>query len=113
MPAYYFVKVPKLPPEVSHQTGSVQLVEYVTGERQKLEKGQTIALVENWWARMALKAVGPGYLSKTFFDPHTHIHEGDPFAIVVCDPEDGPRDGNTCELEVVGRIREKPSRKNE
>jgi pyruvate/2-oxoglutarate dehydrogenase complex dihydrolipoamide acyltransferase (E2) component len=108
MPAYYFVKVPKLPPEVSHQTGSVEVVRYMVGENQPVKKGQTIVLVQNWWARMALKAVGSGYVSKTFFDPHTQVSEGVPFAIVECDPEDGPKDGHTCELEVVERIREKP-----
>lgn len=111
MGAYYFVRIPVLPAEVSHQDRAVRLVEYRAREKDRLEAGQTIAVVENWWATMALKAVGPGYLSKTFFDPQTYIHEGDPFAIVICDPEDGPKGKDTCELEVIGRIREKPVKK--
>ncbi|MEW5978578.1 MAG: biotin/lipoyl-containing protein [Acidobacteriota bacterium] len=89
--------------------GMVELVEYVVKEKEKVEKGQTIAIVENWWAKMALKAVGPGYLSKTFFERGTQIKEGDPLAIVVCDPEDGPRSKETSELEVIETIRNKPS----
>ena len=57
---------------------------------------------------MELKAIGPGILSKTFFDRYTSIKEGDPLAIVICDPEDGPKDAATCELTVVERIRSKP-----
>ena len=111
MPAYYFVKIPKLPPELSHQMGSVQMVRYATKEKDRIEKGQTIAIVENWWARMALKSVGPGYVNKTFFEPHTHIHEGDPIAIVLCDPEDCPKTETTCEIEVVSTIRQRPAKK--
>jgi len=107
--SYYFVNVPKLPKQLSHQMGTVELVEYVVREKEKVEKGQTIAIVQNWWAKMALKAVGPGYVSKTFFEKHTHIKEGDPLAIVVCDPEDGPRSKETSELEVIENIRQKPS----
>jgi pyruvate/2-oxoglutarate dehydrogenase complex dihydrolipoamide acyltransferase (E2) component len=89
--------------------GTVELVEYVVNEREKVEKGQTISVIKNWWAKMALKAVGPGYVSKTFFERGTHIKEGDPIAIVVCDPEDGPRSKETSELNVIETIRHKPS----
>lgn len=105
---YYFVKVPKLPREVSHQIGTVEIVEYSAKEEQNVEAGQNIAIVENWWARMALKAVGPGYVSKTFFPPGAHVQIGNPFAIIVCDPENGPRDNVSCVLEVIEHIREKP-----
>ena len=57
---------------------------------------------------MALKAVGSGYASKTFFEKGTHIKEGDPMAIVVCDPEDGPRSKETSVIEVIENIRQKP-----
>lgn len=107
--SYYFVNVPKLPKRVSHQMGTVELVEYLVREKEKIEKGQAIAVVQNWWARMVLKSVGCGYLSKTFFESGTHIREGDPLAIVVCEPEDGPRSKETSELEVVENIRLKPS----
>jgi pyruvate/2-oxoglutarate dehydrogenase complex dihydrolipoamide acyltransferase (E2) component len=105
--SYYFVKVPKLPKEVSHQMGTVELVEYLVRENGKIEKGQAIATVKNWWAQMVLKSVGSGYLSKTFFESGTYIRVGDPIAIVVCDPEDGPRNQETCTLEVTKVIRVK------
>jgi len=57
---------------------------------------------------MALKALAPGVLTKTFFDRNTSIKEGDPLAIMVCDPENGPRDAATCELTIIEHIR--PSR---
>ena len=107
--SYYFVNVPKLPKQVSHQMGTVELVEYVVKEKEKVEKGQAIAVVKNWWAKMSLKAVGPGYISKTFFEKGTHIKEGDPLAIVVCDPEDGPRSKETSEIEIIETIRHKSS----
>ena len=105
--AYYFIRVPKLPKDLSHQRGTVELIEYGAPEGQSIQRGQVIAVVENWWARMELKAIGPGILSKTFFDRQTSIKEGDPLAIVICDPEDGPQDAVTCELTVVERIRSK------
>ena len=58
--------------------------------------------------KMVLKAGGPGYVSKTFFEKGTHVREGDPLAIVVCDPEDGPRSAETSKLEVIENIRNKP-----
>ncbi len=44
---YYFVNVPKLPKELSHQGGTVELVEYAVIEDKKVEKGQTVAAVQN------------------------------------------------------------------
>lgn len=108
--SYYFVNIPKLQPELSHQRGSVTIVEYTVEEGDPVKEGQTLAIVENWWARMALKAVGSGYISKTFFEPRTHVQEGHPIAIVVCDPEDAPRGEATCAVEVVATIRQKPGR---
>ena len=107
---YYFVKVPELPREVSHQMGTVEILENSTEEEQEVKAGQNIAIVENWWARMALKAVGPGYVSKTFFLPGAHVQIGDPFAIIICDPENAPKDNVTCVLEVIEHMREKPSK---
>jgi pyruvate/2-oxoglutarate dehydrogenase complex dihydrolipoamide acyltransferase (E2) component len=105
--SYYFVNVPKLPKQVSHQLGTVELVEYRVGEGEKIETGQTIAIVQNWWAKMVLKAVGPGYVSKTFFTRGTRIKEGDPLAIIVCDPDDGPKGKDTSEIEIIESIRAK------
>ena len=89
--SYYFVNVPKLPKQLSPQGGTVELVEYVAKENEEVKKGQTIAIVQNWWAKMAVKSVGRGYVSKTFFEIGTHIKEGDPLAIIVCDPADGQK----------------------
>ena len=88
--------------------GTVELIEYLVKEKDKIEKGRPVAVVQNWWAKMVLKAVGPGYVSKTFFEKGTHVREGDPLAIVVCDPEDGPRSAETSKLEVIENIRNKP-----
>jgi pyruvate/2-oxoglutarate dehydrogenase complex dihydrolipoamide acyltransferase (E2) component len=107
---YYFVKVPMLPTEASHQSGGVKIVEYIVKEKERVERGQIIAVVENWWVRMALKAVGSGYISKIFFEPHAHVRINDPFAIVVCDPEDAPHGEATCTLEIMATIRQKPGK---
>ena len=106
--SYYFVKVPKLPQSISHQNRMVELVEYAVEEHDKLDAGQPVAIVQNRWARMVLKSVGAGYVSKVFFQRGTLINEGDPLAIIVCDPEEGPPAGETCVLEILERLREKP-----
>ncbi len=106
--SYYFVKVPKLPKEISHQDGMVKLVEYASKEGTLIVKGQTIAVLENWWARIALKAVGDGFLKKTFFDPYTHINEGSPLAIIDCETGSHLGGEETCELEILEHIRQKP-----
>jgi len=108
--SYYFVRVPDLPKDVSHQSGTVELVEYSVPEGAIVRKGDVIAIVKNWWAQMNLRAVGPGQVTKTFFDPQTHIKIGDPIAVVVCDPEDAPKELGTAVLEVIRTIREKPAR---
>jgi pyruvate/2-oxoglutarate dehydrogenase complex dihydrolipoamide acyltransferase (E2) component len=105
---YYFVKVPKLPKEITHQMGTVKIIEYTTKEGGKVKLGQPIAIVENWWARMVLKAIGSGYLNKTFFSHGAQVLIGDPFAIIICDPEDSPKGNESCELEIIENIREKP-----
>ena len=107
---YYFVNVPKLPKELSHQSGTVELVEYAVRENKKVEKNQTVAVVRNRWAKIALKAVGPGYVSKIFFQKGTQVKEGDPFAIIVCDPEAAPSSKETSEIEVIEHIRQKPNK---
>jgi pyruvate/2-oxoglutarate dehydrogenase complex dihydrolipoamide acyltransferase (E2) component len=108
--SYYFVRVPELPKDISHQSGTVELIEYSVPEGAMVRKGDAIAVVKNWWAQMNLRTVGPGQVTKTFFGPHTHIKIGDPIAIVVCDPEDGPKERQTAELEIICAIREKPVR---
>ena len=105
---YYFVKVPKLPKDVSHQMGAVEVVEYPIKEGGEVKPGQPIVIVENWWARMVLKAIGSGYMSKTFFSSGAYVLIGDPLAIITCDPEDGPKGNESCELEVVEHIRKRP-----
>jgi len=55
-------------------------------------------------------AFGPGILSKTFFDRYASIKEGDPLAIVICDPEDGRAMLQLVNWAVVERIRSKPNR---
>jgi pyruvate/2-oxoglutarate dehydrogenase complex dihydrolipoamide acyltransferase (E2) component len=105
---YYFVKIPKLPKEIAHQMGTVEILEYTVKEDEAVKSGQVIAIVENWWARIALKATNSGYVSKTFFSPGAHFLIDDPFAIIVCDPENGPAGKETCTLEIIENIRKKP-----
>ena len=107
---YYFIKVPRLPATISHQMGNVEIIEYAVKENERIKSDQTIVLVGSWWVRMALKAVGSGYISKVFFEPRTYVREGDPLAIMVCDPEDAPHGEVTCALEIVETIRQKPGR---
>jgi pyruvate/2-oxoglutarate dehydrogenase complex dihydrolipoamide acyltransferase (E2) component len=105
---YYYVKVPRLPPAVQHQTGSVEVVKYLAREGDHLVAGTPLVQVENWWAVMEFDAVGPGLLSKTFFGRGTLVKVADPFAIVICDPEDGPHSEESCTIRVIEHLREKP-----
>ena len=105
---YYFVRTPKLPKEVAHHSGAVQVLKYATEEGESVMPGQTIVILENWWARMALKAVCVGNVSKTFFPHGASVAIGDPLAIVICDGENAPGGDESCKLEIIEYIRQKP-----
>lgn len=104
---YYFIKIPSLPREFSHQDGAVDLLEYKVSEGDTISSGQCIAIVENWWARFSIKAIGKGKIRKIFFDPYTTISIGHPIAIIDTDPTCLPVGGVSCHLEVIKQIRSK------
>lgn len=111
MPFWYFVPVPKLPPEVSHQSNNVDLIKYVAAERGKVNIGTPIALVENFWAVIEITATSPGLLKKTFFDSHTVIPIGDPIAIIEADGENLPYGKDRSKARIVKMKRDKPLKK--
>lgn len=78
MPFWYYFSVPKLPPEVAHQSNLVEIRNYLGAEGSPVDVGSPIAVVENYWAVMTLKANGKGILKKTFFDRGTSVKIGDP-----------------------------------
>jgi pyruvate/2-oxoglutarate dehydrogenase complex dihydrolipoamide acyltransferase (E2) component len=108
MPFWYFFKIPKLPAEVSHQSNTVEVGEYLLEEGDPVKPGTPIATVENYWARMRLKANGKGILRRTFFRPSTTVKIGDPIAIIGADGDDIPYDKDYSLLEVVEIKRKKP-----
>jgi biotin carboxyl carrier protein len=79
-------------------------------EGSRVEVGSTIALIENYWAVMTLKANGKGILTKTFFKPGTSVKIGDPIAIISADGEALPYGTDHAILEVGERKRNKPHR---
>jgi pyruvate dehydrogenase E1 component beta subunit len=105
---YYYVSVPRLPPAVQHQSDSVEVVRYLVKEGERISAGAPLIQVKNWWAVMEFDAVGAGILSKVFFRRGTHVKVADPFAIVICDPEDRPRAEESCVIRIIERLRDKP-----
>jgi pyruvate/2-oxoglutarate dehydrogenase complex dihydrolipoamide acyltransferase (E2) component len=110
MLSYYFVKIPDLPPEVQHRNRTVDIIEYIVAEGDPIVAGTPLARVENWWAVMEFDAVGPGIITKPFFDRGTSVRVGDPFAIIVCDPERAPTSTESARLRIVGALCTKPTK---
>ena len=110
MPFYYYVRIPRLDPEVSHQSNEVEIVEYLAHEGDTVSPGTPLALVENYWAVFQVEAMTPGYLSKTFFSPGTQVHIGDPIAIVLVEGEDLRENLPLSAIKVVRMKREKGRR---
>ena len=109
MPFWYYLSVPDLPADVAHQSNLVEIRKYLATEGTRLEFGSPVALIENYWAFMTLKANGKGVLRKTFFEPGTSVKIGDPIAVVRADGEDVPY-GKEPLVEITERKREKPTR---
>jgi pyruvate/2-oxoglutarate dehydrogenase complex dihydrolipoamide acyltransferase (E2) component len=105
---YYYVNVPRLPSAVQHQSGTVEIVRYLVREGDRVSARTPIVQVQNWWAVMEFDAVGTGFVSKTFFERGTNVKVADPFAIIICDPEDRPRTEESCIVRIVERLRDKP-----
>jgi pyruvate/2-oxoglutarate dehydrogenase complex dihydrolipoamide acyltransferase (E2) component len=113
MPFWYFFPVPKLPPEVSHQSNVVEIRKYLASEGSTVDVGTPIASVENYWAVVTLKSNGKGILRKTIFDPGTSVKIGDPIAVIGSDGENIPYRKEHASIEITERKREKPSGKQE
>ena len=73
-----------------------------------MDVGSPIAVVENYWAVMTLRANGKGILKKTFFDRGTSVKIGDPIAIIGADGECIPYGRELAVLEVTEHKRSKP-----
>jgi pyruvate dehydrogenase E2 component (dihydrolipoamide acetyltransferase) len=110
MPFWYYFSVPKLPPEIAHQSNLVEIRKYLASEGSRVEVGSPIALVENHWAVITLKANGKGILKKTFFDRGASVKIGDPIAIIGADGECIPHGTDLAVLEVTEHKRSKPMR---
>jgi len=112
MPFWYYFPVPKLPAEVAHQSNLVEIRNYLAPEGSPVDVGSPIAVVENYWAVMTLKANGKGILKKTFFDRGTSVKIGDPIAIIGADGECIPYGKEPVVLEITEHKRLKPTRDN-
>jgi pyruvate dehydrogenase E2 component (dihydrolipoamide acetyltransferase) len=110
MPFWYYFSVPKLPSEVAHQSNLVEIRDYLAAEGSAVDVGSPIAVVENYWAAMTLKANGKGILKKTFFDRGTSVKIGNPIAIIGADGECIPYGRELAVLEVTEHKRAKPIR---
>ena len=87
----------------------VEIRKYLASEGSSVDVGTAIAVVENYWAVMTLKANGKGILKKTFFERGTSVKIGDPLAIIGADGEDIPYGKEFASLEIMERKRQKPS----
>lgn len=108
MPFWYFIKIPSLPPDVSHQSNLVEVRKYLLKEGDKVQRGTPIVTIENYWALMQLRANGSGIVQKILFDSGTTVKIGDPIAIIGADGEAIPRSKNDSLLEIVKNKRNKP-----
>jgi pyruvate/2-oxoglutarate dehydrogenase complex dihydrolipoamide acyltransferase (E2) component len=113
MSFWYYFPVPKLPPEISHQSNLVEIRKYLVPEGSAVDVGTPIVVIENYWAVMTLKANGKGIVRKTFFERGTSVKVGDPIAIIGSDGENIPHGKELVSVEITGRKREKPSGKHE
>jgi pyruvate/2-oxoglutarate dehydrogenase complex dihydrolipoamide acyltransferase (E2) component len=111
MPFWYFFEIPKFAPEVSERSGIVQLKSYLVGEGDSVTAGTPIALVENHWAVLKLKANGTGVLRKAIFEPGTYVKVGDPIAVIGADGDNIPYGKDYVVVEVIEMKKTKRYRK--
>jgi pyruvate/2-oxoglutarate dehydrogenase complex dihydrolipoamide acyltransferase (E2) component len=83
--------------------------EYLIREEQRVEADTPIITVENYWAIMTLKAVGPGIFRKSFFDHHETVKIGDPVGIVATDGDDLIYDRDNLTVEIIEIKRTRPN----
>jgi pyruvate/2-oxoglutarate dehydrogenase complex dihydrolipoamide acyltransferase (E2) component len=110
MPFWYFLRIPKLLPEVAHQSGTVEIKKYLLREGRPVNAGTPIVLVENYWAIMQFETVGTGVFRKAFFDEGMIVKIGDPIGIVATDGDDLVYDKDNLTVKVIEMIRERPSK---
>jgi len=110
MPFWYFVKIPRLPNEVSHRSNLVEVRDYLLKEGDTVSHGTPIVTIKNHSAVMRLRASGGGIVRKVLFDSSTTVNIGDPVVIIGADGEATPNEGNDSFLEVVKTERNKPNR---
>lgn len=111
MPFWYFFKVPELPYGVSERGGGIQLKGYLVSERDAVTVGTAIALVENHWAVLKLKANGDGIVKRLIFDAGAYVRIGDPIAVIGADGENIPYGKDYVLVEVAETKNIKPPRK--
>jgi len=107
MPFWYYFPVPKLPPETSHQSNIIEIRKYLAPEGSAVDVGTPIAVIENYWAVMTLKANGKGILKKTFFEPGTSVKVGDPIAVIGSDGENIPYEKPYALVDITEHKRKK------
>jgi pyruvate/2-oxoglutarate dehydrogenase complex dihydrolipoamide acyltransferase (E2) component len=105
-----FVRVPGLPSEVSHQSKSVEIRDYLLKERDTVSRGTPLVTIENYWAVMRLKVSGSGIVRKILFDSGTTVRIGDPVVIIGADGEAIPHDNDHSLPEVVKAKRNRSGR---
>jgi pyruvate/2-oxoglutarate dehydrogenase complex dihydrolipoamide acyltransferase (E2) component len=108
MPFWYYLPVPKPPPEISHQSNIIEIRKYLAPEGSAVDVGTPIAVIENHWAVMTLKANRKGILRKTFFEPGTSVKVGDPIAIIGSDGENIPYEKPYASVDITEHKRKKP-----
>jgi pyruvate dehydrogenase E2 component (dihydrolipoamide acetyltransferase) len=109
MPFWYFLTVPTLPVQISHQSNTVEIAKYLVKESSAIDVGTPIAIVENYWALMTVRAKGKGIFRKKIFDPGTTVKIGDPIAVVGADGENVVHGNETLSVEVTEIKRQKPA----
>jgi len=108
MPFWYFFSVPELPNEVAHQSETVDLKQYLVAEGDAVKVGTPIAVIENYWAKMLLKANGKGAVMKMTLRSGVTVKVGDPIVTISADGEDIPYGKPYALLEITELKRKKP-----
>ncbi|MEQ8859966.1 MAG: hypothetical protein RIC56_15085 [Pseudomonadales bacterium] len=107
---YEFARIPKPPTQFRHQRDTMAVVHYVAEEGERVEPGEPLVLLENWWARFELVCRAPGTVAKNLFDAVPGIEVPTDTAVVFLffDPADLPKVGELFELRHLADVRERP-----
>jgi pyruvate dehydrogenase E2 component (dihydrolipoamide acetyltransferase) len=88
----------------------VEIRKYVAAEGSVVAVGAPVAVIENYWAVMTLKANGKGILKKAFFERRASVKVGDPIAIIGADGENIPCGKPYALVEVSEWKRQRPQK---